>query len=117
MNDEHWRPQYALCNYCKVKFDYVARFEDIIQDDGMSHIKRYLEPKWRPEDDEQFSAEFPKFPIRAGYTKRNMTADEITLLHFETLDDEYVEKLYEIYAIDFETLGYTFSFRNKTYPP
>ena len=46
-----------------------------------------------------------------------MTAEEITALYFEQLDEEDVRKLFRIFEPDFLMFGYSFAFKGKTYPP
>ena len=46
-----------------------------------------------------------------------LSEDEIVRAYLETLSDEEVEALYQMYKHDFIFFRYSFRFRNKTYPP
>ena len=45
-----------------------------------------------------------------------MTEEELTKLYFKQLDMEDIEKLYEIYEMDFKLFGYSFQYKNMTFP-
>ena len=56
-------------------------------------------------------------PQMNSNTPESMTAEEITALYFEQLDEEDVRKLFRIFEPDFLMFGYSFAFKGKTYPP
>ena len=117
--DEHWAPQTIRCGVCTVRYDLMAKFEDLRDvvngnETNLDVVKAYVSPNWR----EKRSRGLSRFlPGDARFIQREMSTEEITQTYFSTLDDENIAALYHIYKKDFELLGYRFHFRNKTYGP
>ena len=112
--DEHWRPQTAHCPVCSDKpFHYIFSFEKAKEEEFylknliMQH--RVKSPGNMPEED------FHNEDVEEEDRKRVKISEDVTKLYLKDISDEDLEKLHNIYRIDFKLLGYEFKFRNKTY--
>jgi len=90
--DQHWAPIHRLCPPC-AGFHAVARMETfsddsqyIIQMAGLSHI---LEVPWRNEKRKSVRSTF-----------------QLQLSYYRQLTPPQLERLVEVYRVDFETYGY-----------
>ena len=106
--DEHWIPIIDYCSVCALKYDYILKFEDY-KEENLEFLQQADLLKY-----------FPNKNILTQKVNENrpgkLTSLEITKLYFDVLSNEDVEKLYKIYESDFKLFGYTFQFRNLTFP-
>jgi len=91
--DVHWRPQVALCNPCIVNYDYIVRFENLVEDSNL--LMEYLQRN----DPEKDKISF-----------RNKTSSHIgiskTLQAISNLEPDLINGLVNIYKDDFTIMGY-----------
>jgi len=92
--DDHWIPYYLFCTPCSVRYDAVAKFETLREDQeyilrrsGVDHVID-IEAKWRH--------------LTKGKPTRAV-ADS----YFSTLTREQAQKLYWKYKLDFELFDYS----------
>ena len=93
--DEHWGGYTELCNICFTKFDFIGKFESLIEDSRS--ISSLLNTK-----------EHTRFPENRTdmYQQRS---GELINKYFKTVARENILRLYEIYKYDFEAFGYNIS--------
>lgn len=93
--DEHWGSYTELCNICYAKFDYIGKYESLIDDSR--NIINLLNV-----------TDLIKFPENRTdkYKKRS---GELIDNHFKMIPKKYIAKLYEVYKYDFEAFGYNIS--------
>lgn len=93
--DEHWGSFTELCNICYAEFDYIGKYESLIDDSR--NILTLLNV-----------TDFIKFPENRTdkYEKRSgKLVDE----YFKMVPKKYILQLYEVYKYDFEAFGYNIS--------
>ena len=100
--DVHWMPMYQHCSLCTVDYDYVFKSENLHDEE-----RRWLENVII--DTSETNVESKDQNV-AG-----INAD-IAKLYLNTLDLEDVKNLFELYKTDFLLFGYSFKFRNITFP-
>ncbi|KAL7632348.1 UNVERIFIED_CONTAM: hypothetical protein RMT77_017351 [Armadillidium vulgare] len=90
--DLHWRPIFAVCSPCAIKFDAIVKLEHYSEEIRyifhVTGLKEKLEPIW--------------------LHKNNNNTSSLLKLYFNQLSKEEINKLYEIYKLDFELFGYKF---------
>ena len=91
--DNHWRPQTMLCNPCAVNYDFVVRFESMIEDGN--HLLKYLQKNDPEEKVALFDDSHPA-----------STDDEKTARAFEQISTKTQDQLKKLYSDDFNILGY-----------
>uniref|UniRef100_A0A336LZ33 Carbohydrate sulfotransferase n=1 Tax=Culicoides sonorensis TaxID=179676 RepID=A0A336LZ33_CULSO len=89
--DMHWTPITTFCTPCQVKFDIIAKFETLDEDQqylihkaSLSHL---ISPQWK----------------NSGKGKN--TAD-LLKKYYSTLTQRQIREIYEIFKYDFELFGY-----------
>lgn len=102
--DEHWTPAYYHCGVCDIHYDAVIKFENLNTEEPL--LERYLgiqnQVSFRRENENKVSQE--------------LSEEEVTKIYFESLSNEDVQRLYKLYEAEFLFFGYTFQFRNMTFP-
>jgi hypothetical protein len=102
--DVHWRPASELCTPCAIHYDYLLRFENIETEEML--LKKAL----RLDD---------ALPDAMWLNRNHPTGldqDQLTALYFEQLSHDDIMALYRIYENDFRMFGYTFVYRNYSFP-
>lgn len=109
---------------CKRDFDFIVKFESmdiegnqdyfyneinfklirVIPFSG-SHLKSNIFPKSVISDD-----------LHLNDNHGGKDTEDVTKVYFETLSDQDIMDLYQIYEHDFKMFDYTFRFRNITLP-
>ena len=92
--DVHWRPQVTLCNPCLVNYDYIIRFEKLVEDSNV--LLEYVQK----EDLENEKIFFKNKTSSLIGSNRTSQA-------FDTLSYDVIEKLRKLYAHDFNVMGYS----------
>lgn len=90
--NEHWEPMNGLCNPCTVHYDYIGRFENLVEESD-SILKRinpagglsYPESKY----------------IKVADTRKEM------LKYYEQLPFQLIRRLAQIYAVDMQLFNYS----------
>jgi len=97
--DEHWKPVTNYCSLCTLRYDYVIKFEDYINE-GKAFLRHSNLTKFVKEDvlEQQIN------PNRPG----EMSSSELTAKYFGLLSEEDIRKLYHVYENDFQLFDYTF---------
>lgn len=101
--DVHWRPIFNYCSTCTIPYKNIFKFENI--DVEMEKLKQIIGPE----------KNIPERIMNPNPTE--MTNEELTQLYFQQLSEGDISYLYKVYEFDFKIFGYTFKFRNITYPP
>ncbi len=92
--DVHWRPQYARCGFCQLRYDFIGRVEQF--DEDVSYVFR--------------ATNLTKFiPMQEADLILNSVPhkDNRTLEYFKTLSSEQKERLLKLYKGDFDLFGYS----------
>lgn len=88
----HWRSIHKLCFPCFIKFDFIGKFETLVQDSNqILNIINATEITTFEED---------------GRDKYKEKSAAIMNQYFNLLTKKQVKGLYEIYRYDFEAFGY-----------
>nr|XP_028563052.1 carbohydrate sulfotransferase 8-like [Podarcis muralis] len=95
--DIHWKPMFMLCDPCNIHYDILGKYETLGED--ADHVLRRI---GAPDD-----LQYPDFK-RYGTEKR--TNSNITLNYFSKLSKDQVQKLKDLYSIDFSSFNYSFHF-------
>ncbi|XP_053239087.1 carbohydrate sulfotransferase 8-like [Podarcis raffonei] len=95
--DIHWKPMFMLCDPCNIHYDILGKYETLGED--ADHVLRRI---GAPDD-----LQYPDFK-KYGTEKR--TNNNITLNHFSKLSKDQVQKLKDLYSIDFSSFNYSFHF-------
>ena len=88
--DRHWKPFISRCAYCSVPYAVISKAETFEED------KRFI--------GEMAGVQFED--IQAHKSSGGGTK-ELARKHFEQLDVQTVDQLYEFYKVDFEMFGYS----------
>jgi len=91
-SNEHWNPVFSFCSPCTINYNYILKFESLSEDE------ENLRQVWNTE------------AIHSVWENRNdhgLSKDEVTLKYFKLLDKQDVEKLYEVYKMDFKMFNYS----------
>ncbi|XP_025043331.1 carbohydrate sulfotransferase 9-like [Pelodiscus sinensis] len=93
--DIHWRPMFLLCDPCDIHYDIMGKFETVVQDS-----ERVLRNIGAPED-----MHYPNFK---KYSSEKRTSDDITLAYLRKLSSEQIQKIKEMYKMDFALFNYPY---------
>lgn len=102
--DEHWRPMENYCSVCTISYDNVILFEHMVEEGRL--FRKMVSPDLKEKDVLQQWNQNP-----SGLSK-----DDLVNKYFDLLSPNDVVSLYKIYQFDFKLFGYTFRFRNMTFP-
>ena len=89
--DLHWIPYTATCAPCSIEYTAVARLENLSQD--LAYIGQLAGM--------EFENIEVKNPSRGG------SSSDLAIEYFREVKKEDVEKLYQLYKIDFQLFGYS----------
>ncbi len=103
--NEHWSPIHTQCPVCSARFDNVVHFENLRHEEA--ELERALGLDGELEE--------------GGFKHLNANSvgrseENVTKTYFDTLDDEDIVALYEMYEWDFKMFGYEFEFRKMKFP-
>lgn len=93
--NEHWQRMTDLCHPCLIKYDFIGKYENIIQDSNFL-LKSF-----------GTSLKFPKL------SKPSTTASNLAK-YYGTLERKTILKLYRIYEMDFRLFDYDVSIIDKS---
>ena len=94
----HWTPMTEQCGPCSINYDYITQLETISED--ITKIASQL----------NFgkNSKFPEMNKKAGLVYENQS-ERLAKIYFEKgITIEIVDKIREIYFLDFELFGYDF---------
>ncbi|XP_042219217.1 carbohydrate sulfotransferase 11-like [Homarus americanus] len=91
--DDHWRPIYALCSPCVMKFNVIAKMETFSED------SQYIIKQLGLEDSLQ---------VEWIHRTSNTKTSDIASTYFSQLTANQVDQLYQKYRLDFELFGYDY---------
>ncbi|XP_021259359.1 carbohydrate sulfotransferase 9-like [Numida meleagris] len=97
--DIHWKPMVLLCDPCNIHYDILGKYETLGLDS-----EQVLKAIGAPE-----SLQYPSLK-RYGSEKR--TNGDITLEYLRQLSSEQIEKIKELYQLDFLLFNYTMKYEN-----
>ena len=106
-HDEHWSPVSVFCSPCHFNYDAIVKFESLDKEEPQ------LEAFLGVSKELQFQT---KRKLNANAFSHGLEQEEITEKYLETLTDEDVEGLFTLYENDFRMFGYSYTFRNRTFP-
>ncbi|KAJ8686642.1 hypothetical protein QAD02_022436 [Eretmocerus hayati] len=90
--DMHWTPIVNFCTPCQVRFDVIAKFETLYDDQNYlikhAHVGHIIKPEW-------------KNPTRGVQTK------DVIKQYFTQLSKTQIEELYEMFRYDFILFDYS----------
>ncbi|XP_067000207.2 carbohydrate sulfotransferase 11 [Anabrus simplex] len=101
--DEHWAPYYSFCTPCHVNFTVIAKLETLTRDEEYIIHRAGLEEILMPSK----SKDRPKQVINKA--RGGKATSDLVQKYYNQLTDEQLNKLYQIYGIDFEMFGYNAS--------
>ena len=91
--DVHWRPQVILCNPCVMNYDFVIRFEKLVEDSNL--LLEYLQ-----RDDSEKDKLFFKNKTSARIDSNR------TSKAFLKINPDILNGLRSVYKDDFAIMGY-----------
>ncbi|KAJ9588170.1 hypothetical protein L9F63_018462 [Diploptera punctata] len=98
--DEHWAPFHSFCTPCHVNFTVIAKLETLTRDQeyiirraGLENILMLSRHKDRP-----------KMVLNKARDGRN--TNDLIKKYYSQLTEQQLNRLYNIYGIDFEMFGY-----------
>jgi len=96
--NRHWRPQHELCRPCEIKYDFVGRYENLMNDAELvlANLTAYGSPKWKV-----------AFPHMRAFRGRIPVAQERHSL-YANISRDNVNKLIRIYEKDYQLFGYDY---------
>ena len=92
---EHWRPQFLNCHYCEINYDMIGRVETFYED--LKFIALITNLTIANESNLQF---------HKTKLHKELTTEDKTIQLFSKLSKTQLEKLYNLYKMDFEVFGY-----------
>ena len=102
--NEHWAPYYSFCSPCAVYFNVIAKVETLAKDSqyviqqlGLGHLLSVKQLSKRRKKQ-------LRFVMNQSHDGRNTTS--LLKSYFSQLNETLLNKLLEIYGIDFEMFGY-----------
>jgi chondroitin 4-sulfotransferase 11 len=88
----HWTPVVNFCTPCQVRFDIIAKFETLHDDQDylikQAHVGHIIKPEW-------------KNPTRGVQTK------DVIKHYFTQLSKTQIDELYEMFRYDFVLFDYS----------
>ncbi|XP_070787410.1 carbohydrate sulfotransferase 9-like [Pituophis catenifer annectens] len=96
--DVHWKPMSLLCDPCNIQYDVLGKYETL-EDDVNHTLSRIRAP------------EIVRYPDSKFYPQR--TNKNLTTQYLRKLDWNQIQKLMELYQIDFSLFNYTFTAEMK----
>ena len=97
--DHHWRPQSALCQPCRVNYDFIGHYETIRRD--ATHVLRQIAATPRNAS-AQRAVRFPA----ADLDSRNRNSRGLVRKFYANVSTLNVRRLLRLYVRDYETFGY-----------
>merc|ERR1712150_108824 len=98
--ERHWKPFYSTCSYCDVTYDVIGTSMESFHDDLKYIIlKQNLEnhiPLW-------------SLSIHTHSTRAKGETKAKTLKYFSKLSKSKIQRIYEMYRLDFEMFNYDLS--------
>lgn len=95
--DEHWLSPITYCSLCNIKYDYILHFENFHEEIQYVWKKLQVKTEW------------------IGSLNETNQVSNLTQIYFQTLSNEDIKALFQIYKDDFRMLGYQFQIRNFTF--
>lgn len=85
--NEHWRPIFKMCLPCTIDYNFIVKYEHLIEDAEMVL--------------DMLKATHIEFPMtRGSRTNKKLNS------YFEQLSLQEIKKLYQFYQLDFRLFGY-----------
>jgi len=95
--DNHWRPQYNLCQPCHINYDFIGHYETLRQD--AEYVLRQISRLSNNTD--------VKFPA-ADLNSRNRNSHEFVRKFYDNVSSYHLLRLLQMYKRDYELFGYEF---------
>ena len=90
--NEHWKPQSLLCDICTARFDFIGKFETLIEDSRII-LNELKVASWYV---------FPENDTDSYKTKTSDMYEQ----YMRNIPRDKIKKLYEIYKDDFDAFSY-----------
>jgi len=97
--DVHWRLFSSRCQHCYIPYTLIGRMETFDEDVQYIILKNKLEKQLPITKTLQFKS-------KNSSLRGNKENKSITMQHFSQLEKQQIEKLYELYKLDFELFEY-----------
>lgn len=96
--DRHFRPQHQLCYPCHINYDFIGRFEYLLNDAKLvlANLTGSGRPKWNI-----------AFPTANVYSK-NVSFTEMRNSMYARISHNVLSKLLQIYKLDYQLFGYDY---------
>ncbi|KAJ6651105.1 hypothetical protein lerEdw1_000804 [Lerista edwardsae] len=98
--DIHWKPEFELCDPCNIRYDILGKYETLEQD-----AEQFLRWIGAPRD--------LHYPSIKEHGSEKRTNSNITWTHLRELSQDQLQKLKEMYQIDFALFNYSVDFENE----
>jgi len=95
--DNHWRPQYSLCQPCHINYDFIGHYETLHQD--AEHVLRQISRLSSNAD--------VKFPAK-DLDSPNRNSREFVRKFYSEISSYHMLRLLQLYRRDYELFGYKF---------
>ncbi|PSN45929.1 hypothetical protein C0J52_20206 [Blattella germanica] len=91
-SDDHWIPYYLYCTPCLLNYDIIGKVETMLRDQvyviKVLGLQGVIRPRWR-------------------HKTYHHKGNDISRMYFSQLSKDEVQKLYELYKLDFELFDYS----------
>lgn len=105
--NEHWRPYYAHCDYCDIKYDMIGRLETMEAD--LKYLAYMNNITFLLTNESSSYHVHPSGGHRYAPSKKLSDAekDKKVIDYFSQLSATQLDNLYDMYRLDFEMFGYS----------
>lgn len=94
-DNNHWGRFYEVCHPCAVDYDFILHHENIVEEGN--YFLRYIN-----------APQFLTFPNSSRF--KTYTDEEVLEENMKGIPQSIINKLYEIYSIDYKLFGYNKAF-------
>lgn len=95
--DIHWKPESELCDPCNIHYDILGKYETLEQD--AEHVLRQIG-----------APSGLHYPTIKEHNSEERTNSNITWTYLEKLSQDQMQKLRELYRLDFSLFNYSADF-------
>ena len=103
-HDKHWTKYYSRCSYCDLSYSVIGRAETFSEDTKYIFLKSNLTSDI-PLELAGFKSHLTKKDRKLMH-EPNGGPEARTLDYFKNVNQSVIQKLYEVYKIDFELFNY-----------
>lgn len=96
--DTHWKPMYQLCDPCNIQYDFIGKFETLVEDTDCV-LRTIGAPKNL------------KYPSMKHHSNESRTNNDISIHYLEMLPPSLLREVMKVYSLDFM---FSYSYYNST---